>query len=227
MTMPDVSLFSQDRPFVHIRRKNLDHCVHQKHLGAAAITPPRFRKRFVISGKSSTYVLLLGELKYFPVAKKQHLLRSPLPLCLEFPGREVIWSKCHVKASEKDILNLIICHCCPCFSFCVLVCVGGNFQRQLLLPSPLHICRCCPAAQETLAYIVSRRVQYLPRLPAPAPSLHLRGERSQGTFPLTRNSRSSCVCKAKIPFNHTVVVNRYPNVGLKALVPFNDREIGI
>lgn len=80
----------------------------------------------MISGKSSAYVLLLGELKYFPVAKKQHLLRSPLPLCLEFPGREVIWSKCRVKASEKDILNLIICHCCPCFSFCVLVC-GRKF----------------------------------------------------------------------------------------------------
>lgn len=132
----------------------------------------------MISSKSSTYGLLLGELKYFSVTEKQHLLRSSLLLCLGFPGREVIWSKRHVKASEKDIFSLIICHCCPCFSFRVLVCVGGNFQQQLLLPSLLHICRCCPAAQETLAYIVSRRVQYLPRLPAPAPSLHLRGERS-------------------------------------------------
>ena len=64
-------------------------------------------------------------------------------------------------------------------------------------------------------------------LPAPAPSLHPRGERSEDTFSLTRNSRSSCVCKAKIPFNDTVSVDRYPNVGLKTLVPFNDREVGI
>lgn len=105
------------------------------------------------------------------------------------------------------------------FSSCACVC-----GREEISTGRFCCRHCCIFADVVLLLRRPRFVSHAGRCgtclsASSAPALHPRGERSEGTFSLTRNTRSSRVCKAKIPFNRAV--------SAKTLVPFHDRKVGI
>lgn len=133
----------------------------------------------------------------------------------------------HKRFQERNLQPSSVSWLPLLFSSCACVC-GRKFPLAAFAAvtvAYLQMLSCC--SEGPALYHMQAGTVPASHPPPPAPSLHPRGEGSEDAYSLTRNSRSSCVCKAKILFNQTVSVDRYPNVGLKRLVPFNDREVAI